>query len=449
MKSIAKWWNDQWFRPAPLLDLAAFRIVAVGAQLLLMINWNPLAGEFPHLVQLRYLYQPLFVIRILSLPFGWGAFPTMPTLHAIFWATVLFGVLALVGLWTNVVMALFAIGCVYLQGFAYSFQELHHPEALMMLALVTLALSPCGRRLSLDDLLQRLSGVNARPKFHPGDLLAESPYARWPIRMMAWLYGLIYLSAAYWKSRNAGLAWMNGYTLQYYLLQDALRFNIPIGLWMASRHGLAVLLSAGAMLFEATFWLVIPFPKLLALYAPAGFGMHAGILLTMKAGFWEYLALYGAFVPWSAIALRARRTSERQAEAPSLVYDGHCYLCLRSMTVIDFFDWAGRVRYHDLEDSASMAKFSDLGIQKEDARREIHLILPGGRIFRGFFAFRRLCWTMPAFWPLLPLFYAPGASIVGPAVYARVARARRRFIVCDTGSCEIHGAPSSTAARSS
>jgi hypothetical protein len=47
-------------------------------------------------------------------------------------------------------LLLFAAGNVFLQSVVYSFGEFHHPEGLMMIGLVVLALSPSGRALSLD-----------------------------------------------------------------------------------------------------------------------------------------------------------------------------------------------------------------------------------------------------------------------------------------------------------
>jgi hypothetical protein len=57
-------------------------------------------------------------------------------------------------------------------------------------------------------------------------------------------------------------------------------------------------------------------------------------------------------------------------------------------------------------------------------------------VTRGFFAFRRILWESPLMWPLIPLFYFPGAGIVGPRVYAWVARNRRRF-GCESDVCEL------------
>jgi hypothetical protein len=56
------WWNSYWFRPAPLLDLAILRIVAVGLQLWLMLYHSNLT-EFLHE---RAMYMSAFVSKMVE-----------------------------------------------------------------------------------------------------------------------------------------------------------------------------------------------------------------------------------------------------------------------------------------------------------------------------------------------------------------------------------------------
>jgi hypothetical protein len=50
-----------------------------------------------------------------------------------------------------------------------------------------------------------------------------------------------------------------------------------------------------------------------------------------------------------------------------------------------------------------------------------------GKLFKGFFGFRRIAWGIPLLWPLLPLFYLPGISIAGEEIYGLVAGNRLRL----------------------
>jgi hypothetical protein len=55
----------------------------------------------------------------------------------------------------------------------------------------------------------------------------------------------------------------------------------------------------GVILFQATFWLAVLFPKLRRVYVPAGLCLHLGILVTLNAPFYQWMVLYAVFIPWA------------------------------------------------------------------------------------------------------------------------------------------------------
>jgi hypothetical protein len=109
------------------------------------------------------------------------------------------------------------------------------------------------------------------------------------------------LSSALAKLSKSGLDWMNGYTLQFNLLDAGVRGVTPLGLWLGGQHGLAAIISWVVILFEATFWLVPLIPRLAWVYVPAGIGIHLGIYLAMGPDFFEFIALYIVFIPWTTL----------------------------------------------------------------------------------------------------------------------------------------------------
>jgi hypothetical protein len=156
--------------------------------------------------------------------------------------------------------------------------------------------------LSIDALLKRRWERDRKPGDRPGDNLELSSfYARWPLLMIQWFYGLFYISAALAKLFSGGLSWVNGYTLQYYLLDAGVQLRKPAALWFGSQHGLITIFSWITVLFEGSFWLVLLFPRLAWIYVPAGIGLHMGIYLIMGPDFFEYLALYVVFIPWARV----------------------------------------------------------------------------------------------------------------------------------------------------
>ena len=117
-----------------------------------------------------------------------------------------------------------------------------------------------------------------------------------------------------------------------------------------------------------------------------------------------------------------------------IIYDGQCGFCVRSLRISRALDVRHRLRFHDANARAqTVAAFPEL--RDADFENAMFAVSPDRRSYRGFFAFRRLIWESPLTWPLLPLFYLPGAGIIGPRVYAWVARNRGRF-GCETDVCE-------------
>lgn len=118
-----------------------------------------------------------------------------------------------------------------------------------------------------------------------------------------------------------------------------------------------------------------------------------------------------------------------------VVYDGQCAFCIRALTVVSRLSRRNVFRYHDANDHATVsARFPMLAGADTDAA--LFVVEPGRRVFRGFFGFRRMMWASPWLSPFLVLFYLPGASLVGPRLYARVASNRRRF-GCSSVACVL------------
>lgn len=296
-----KWWNEYWFRPASLFNLAVCRVIIVGYQL--YYHGTKYENYIGAAALPEFLYDPLLVLELFLGPFGAAGAayrPGQEMLIAVYWLTLGAGLAAWLGLFTKPTLWIFALGSLFLQGHAYSYGEMHHPEALMMIALVILAMSPAGKELSIDDVWRktRSKAVGVRDYLYSlGE--EKSAFARWPLLLIQVLFALVYLDAGLSKMEEAGLDWMNGYTLQYYLAQDAMRWGSDLGLWLSHHHILAEIMSWGVVIFELTFFLVVIFPWLAMLYIPIGVSIHTGTYIAMAAPFFTYIVLYSVFVPWN------------------------------------------------------------------------------------------------------------------------------------------------------
>jgi len=109
-----------------------------------------------------------------------------------------------------------------------------------------------------------------------------------------------------------------------------------------------------------------------------------------------------------------------------VIYDGKCRFCEHSLAVLKRLAGRRIFRLHDANDRRMIrSKFPMLA--DADTHDAMFVVTPRREVFRGFFAYRRIMWESPRLYFFLPLFYAPGASLIGPRIYDWVARNRRRF----------------------
>jgi predicted DCC family thiol-disulfide oxidoreductase YuxK len=428
-----------WFAPARVRDLAYLRITIV-LVLLLGVMWPGALESQLHLTRLpAEWFTPVPALKVLMLPFGWGARPTA-LLVTIAWIVCgVTGIAALLGAHTRATLATFAVTCTFLVLHQYAFGTLHHPEAGATIMLWVLILTPCGAELSADALRARVAESRVRGRFVARGVDTESRDARWPMRLAQWLLVCVYASAGLSKLVVAGRSWMNGYTLSYYLLLDGVNHHLPVTLAIAHVHWLGVVCAAVTMAFELTFVLCVLFPRLSPVYLATGTALHTGIWVFMRPPFFQFIALFAAFAEPVRSELRRWTGVRRNERVWTLVYDGCCPLCIRTMTQLDELDGARRLRYVDLERETDRARALLPGVSLEDMRQAMAVVTPTGVGLRGFFAFREISRRLPVLWPLVPLMYAPGAAWVGTRVYAWVAANRARRL-CEGDACAVHGA---------
>jgi hypothetical protein len=164
--------------------------------------------------------------------------------------------------------------------------------------LLFLALSPCGRRLSID----------ARRRGPPA---TETDAAVWPLRLTQLLLAWSYFSNAMAKLSYSGTQWMNGYTLQESLLYTSIQWNRPLGLWLAQQHELCVALSIATIALELAFPLAVFVPRTRPLILISGVAFHVVTFLTMNVGFFQHIVLYAVFVDFEGLAARVRTARGR------------------------------------------------------------------------------------------------------------------------------------------
>ncbi|MBA3495935.1 MAG: HTTM domain-containing protein [Gemmatimonadales bacterium] len=279
-------WDAFWFPSTTTRPLGVARIITVAAQLfwffpsldkqLNLIDKNP---EF---------LDPQLLIQAVTVVLPRSEFFTPATITSIYWITAAAGLLALVGWFTRTSLLLFAAGIWFLVAHEYSYGDRHHHEAVFSMFLMALPFAPSGGSFSVDALLRR------RRKGPGGRVAGESertPMAMWPLRLLHVLLAMTYLSTGVSKLVKGGLQWMNGYTLQSYTFADALNRGLPVGLWLAQQHTLAIALSVFTILFETFFFVSILVPWTAPLFLVNGILFQLGLYVAAGHSFFEHIVM--------------------------------------------------------------------------------------------------------------------------------------------------------------
>ncbi len=280
MKRWIERWNAFWFPTTSTVPLAICRILMVAAQLYWLTQ--SMAEQYILLTRNSEFISPQLLIRAVAAVVPRDVLFTSSGFHALYWITVVAGVLALIGLFTRASLFVFALANWIFTAHLYSYADIHHPEAVFSILLMLLPFAPSGDSLSIDALLRQ-------PKAGGGALSHQSDMAMWPLKTAWALMALTYFSTGLTKVVFGGLRWMNGYTLQAYLLADGLRRDIPLGVWMSQHRTLCILMSIGTVVFELGFFTSLLRPRTAPLYFLGGVIFQIGLLVTAGHHFYPHI----------------------------------------------------------------------------------------------------------------------------------------------------------------
>jgi predicted DCC family thiol-disulfide oxidoreductase YuxK len=434
--------DEYWFREGSLRLLALFRMLVAGAHLFFF--YPVFQRQLDRLAAPASEFIPIPALKVLLLPLGeWGIRPDPTLVEAIWLIGIVAGIGALLGKYTRASLFVFALAHTFLTAHDYSYGFGHHPDALTVITMWALVLSPCGERWSLDDLQFRLRGARVTGRFAPLTPADDrSTFALWPLLLAQWLLALAYLSAGASKLSSGGLAWFDSSTLAFYLVQDGVRWDQPLGIYLAGFPWLMTFLAVVTVVFEATFFMAIVVPRLAWIYLLVGIGIHVGILFTMAAPFIPWLILYTAFLPTLLTTFPGTWILARIPEPRRwwIVFDGRCPLCIRSMVLLDYVDVRRNLGFLDLEEDWEKVEAIAPALTRERALHLMHVVGPDGRVLGGFAAFRELTRALPLLWILYPFLRLPFADRVGEKVYAAIASRRGRS-PCGAAGCRVREEP--------
>lgn len=178
-----------------------------------------------------------------------------------------------------------------------------HSVQVLPVAMLCLVWSRWGDAWSVDAWFRRRAAA--------ASTAAKPPSARHPQTRIygytMWTPGLVlgtsYAAAAFAKLRESGIAWVTNGTVKYHFLSDSPQATVDWGLQIAQHHGLAVLMSFGAIALEALVIVGVCSVRYRYRLAAglAAMGLLIGFAL-FQGLFWPAWAiLLLSFLPWHLI----------------------------------------------------------------------------------------------------------------------------------------------------
>lgn len=412
LRWVAGRWNGAFFAGAPAAELGFHRILFCGAVLVFsfthygeVVRWPEVADVF---------WSPTSLFRILHLP-------VLPTggLSAALWLWRLSLAFALFGLFTRTSMSLALILGFYVVGLPHNFGKINHNDAIVVIGLVVFALSRCGDAWSVDSVVSHARGGRDAETGWSGQY-------SWPLHLCRLMLALIPFAAGIAKLRSPGFAeWVLTDNLTHLLVAHHYTHSPPsnIGLMLARYPGVGQILAGSTLVIE----LLAP----VAVFAPLRIRtVLAANLVAMLVGFWIMLGVFFGelitflvvfFFPWREVG---RRLARPAASPLSVLYDGSCGLCLRTVAIIRRLDVLARVEVWDVLEDWDRLERRWPFLSQQTCLENMHVVRADGRVYTGFHGYRAMAWHLPLGWLLIPLLFVPGVPAVGERVYALVARRR-------------------------
>lgn len=234
-----------------------------------------------------------------QLGWGWaGWLASRPDLMVVLERALLAAlVLFAIGLCTRIAYLFFATGMtVWILVWIESQHSNAHTWLVTLFMIVCLIPVPWDAAFSLDETIRRWRG-----KGYGTALRGKSyGYAVW---MPGLILGTVWASAAYAKLES-GVGWILSGAVKYHWVIDAENAPVDWGLWIASRHWAAVLMSFCGVFLESVFILsVFVEPgRWRFMFASAGLALLVGFYLFHGVLWWTWwLAFLSFAIPWGSL----------------------------------------------------------------------------------------------------------------------------------------------------
>ncbi len=283
-------------------------------------------------------------------------------------------------------------------------------DSLLRIMAFFLMITNSGAAYSIDALLRKLKGK--------GEILIS----KWNRLIIKYQVSLFYFFAAY--SKLPGDQWVTGIAV-YTALMNPNFARFPMD-WLSQFPILISLMTLGTLFIELQVPFLLWFKHTRLIGIAFVVLLQSIIFATMSIGTFQLISIIvvliflekediDAFWNWLG---KGKKTY-------TVLYDGSCAFCRKCVQALHYLDVVHRLKYADFRKQAYDKE------KLRDMEKQIWLIQPSKKVYKGFYAFRKLAWLIPAFWILAPFLYLPFAGLIGTKIYKYISC--KRFQFCNTG----------------
>jgi predicted DCC family thiol-disulfide oxidoreductase YuxK len=367
---------------------------------------------------------------------GWGyVVKSVVLVQTLKWTCIALCFLGAAGYRTRIVLPAIALLYLPLAGITRSYFWFNHCGIVPWYCLIVLCFTRCGDGWSVDRLLRIWRGQGVP------DANVRTAHYGWA-RLFVWLCVCIpYFLAGISKLVYASPMWWTGNNMQAILFADGLR---PGGETLAMQLTFLpgwffTMMGIGTIIAEVGF-ITVPFWRVSRYLLPvAMFSMHMGIWTVMGINFYDLLFIQWIFFDWSPLVRWIGQKLEAKRGTITVLFDGNCPLCQRTIRVLRTMDILGRLNPTDFRkaDLPRLAASHHVTLDPQHLEREM-IVIRNDQTYGGAQGARIIAGALPALWIVYPLLAIPGLSNIASVVYRSIARNRMSLLKCDpAGVCTI------------
>lgn len=261
-------------------SLAILRIVL--SSLILVFSVPPIQWILNLATVNETFIKPNLIIEVFQFLLGDGILLSLSFIKVIYFLILISGLFTVIGLFSKYSIPLIAFLYTFIIAYMWSFGEVHHPRSVLCWFFIIMALSKrSADAYSLDAYFGLQKPQNYLWKYS------------WPSAILMIALSSAYCFSGLWKIfYQGGVEWLNGYTLQYYIVSKGENFLTK---FIIGKSWLLITLSYFSIILEILFPLAVFFKKYSKWFLIAAFFFHLGNYFMRGEN--------GIFIIWPLIAI--------------------------------------------------------------------------------------------------------------------------------------------------